>query len=392
MFGSLAAGGAVEDSFPGELVESVDLELSPRDAAREDDRPRVEDVAAVEVDPVRCGIDAGDLSRDDDLGAEPSRLQQRATRQRVAGDARRKAEIILDSRRRPGLAAGCLALDRDRPEALRRPVHGGCEACRPGADDHGVVLRQCRLGRNLEQLRDAPQLRPEDDLVAVDDPNRRLVVFVRDVTSPMCGFGGHVRLQPAERNLVPVEEAPELRAGRIAAASEHDGAERGRCRGPRLEPFRPREPVVRKRGEAFPDDGKPRDELLVVMKIEPEHAGWLGGTEAGRVKHPEHDRHFAEHAPGEPFADDADDAVRGAQHLDASREDAEERAIVSFVDGELPWCEGDVRHDLREAHEHVSLEVGEQLDAGDLLRSDHLCILCLRRRRGQEIRGTMPPR
>ena len=66
-----------------------------------------------------------------------------------------------------------------------------------------------------------------------------------------------------------------------------------------------------------------------------------------------------------------------AQHVEASLEDAEERAIVSFVDGELSRRERDVRHDLREPLEHVPLEVGEQLDARDFLRSDHPRILVL---------------
>ena len=101
----LAARGAIEDPSPGELVEAWGIELPPRDAAREDDRARAQDVAAVEVDAVRGGVDARDLPRDDDLGAEPPRLQQRASRQRVAGDARREAEVVLDPRRRPGLAS-----------------------------------------------------------------------------------------------------------------------------------------------------------------------------------------------------------------------------------------------------------------------------------------------
>ena len=54
----LAARRAVEDPLPGELVEAVDVELSPRDAAGEDDRPRAQDVAAVEMDLARAGIDA----------------------------------------------------------------------------------------------------------------------------------------------------------------------------------------------------------------------------------------------------------------------------------------------------------------------------------------------
>ena len=104
------------------------------------------------------------------------------------------------------------------------------------------------------------------------------------------------------------------------------------------------------------------------MEVDPEHARRLGGAEAGGVEHPERDRHLPENVAGEPLADDADDAVRDTEYLEASLEDAEERAIVSFVDCELAGRQRDVRDDFREPVEHVRLDVGEQFDAGDLLR------------------------
>ena len=137
----LAAGGAVGDALAGEPVEALDREPPPRDAAGEDDRPRAQDVAAVEVHLARRRRrSASIVPRDEDLGAEPPRLLQRAARQLVARHARREAEVVLDPRRRAGLAARRLALDDDRPQALRRAVHGGGQPGRPGADDHRVVL------------------------------------------------------------------------------------------------------------------------------------------------------------------------------------------------------------------------------------------------------------
>ena len=85
-----------------------------------------------------------DRARDEDLGAEPARLLQRAARELVARHARREAEVVLDPRRRARLAAGRLALDDDRAQALRRAVDGRGEAGGPGADDHRVVLRGAR--------------------------------------------------------------------------------------------------------------------------------------------------------------------------------------------------------------------------------------------------------
>ena len=113
-----------------------------------------EDVAAVEVHLARRGVDPRDRPRHEHLGAEAPRLLQRAARQLVAGDARGEAEVVLDPRRRAGLAAGRLALDHDRAQALRRPVHGGGQPRRPAADDHRVVLGRGRLGAQPEQLGD----------------------------------------------------------------------------------------------------------------------------------------------------------------------------------------------------------------------------------------------
>ena len=112
-------------------------------------------------------------ARHQDLGSEPPRLLQRAARELVAGDARREAEVVLDPRRRAGLAAGRLALDDDRAEALRGAVDRRREPRRPGADD-----RRCRTPASAgsvveaEQLRDPPELRPHDGLAA-DHADRR---------------------------------------------------------------------------------------------------------------------------------------------------------------------------------------------------------------------------
>ena len=107
-----AARRAVGDALAGEPVEPFDLELPPRDAAGEDDRACPQDVAAVEVHLARRGVDAGDRAGDEDLGAEPPRLLQRAARELVARHARGEAEVVLDPRGRAGLAARRLAARR----------------------------------------------------------------------------------------------------------------------------------------------------------------------------------------------------------------------------------------------------------------------------------------
>ena len=133
--------------------------------------------------PRRCGRSAGD----EDLGAEAPRLLERADRERFSGHTGGEAEVVLDLRRRAGLAAGCLALDHDRLEALGGAVHGRGQPGGAGADDHGVVLRCLGLGLDLEQLRDTAELGPHHCL-AVDDPERGVVTLGRQIGPPLLGF------------------------------------------------------------------------------------------------------------------------------------------------------------------------------------------------------------
>ena len=120
----LAASRAVGDPLPGEAFEALDRELPPGDAAGEDDRARSDDIAAVEVDLARRGVDALDRAGDEDLGAEPACLLQRAAGELVAGHAGREAEVVLDPRGGTGLTAGSLTFHDDRcaaPRTRRRP-------------------------------------------------------------------------------------------------------------------------------------------------------------------------------------------------------------------------------------------------------------------------------
>ena len=241
----LAARRAVGDALAGEPVEALDRQPPPRDAAGEDDRPRPQDVAAVEVHLARRRVDPRDRPRDEDLGAEPPRLLQRAARQLVARDARREAEVVLDPRRRAGLAAGRLALDHDRPQPLRGAVDGRGEPGRPGADDHRVVLRGGRLGGEAEQLGHPAELRPHDGL-AVDDADRRAVVARPGSGPPHCsaasGASGVSHLNViwlrSRKRRSSVQDG-------VPAMPDHDRARRRRLGGEALQPARPAHPVAR---------------------------------------------------------------------------------------------------------------------------------------------------
>ena len=190
-------------------------------------------IAAVEVQLVARGVNASDRPRDDDLGAEPPCLFERTARQLVARHPAREAEVVLDPRGRACLAAGCLALDHDRPESLGRAVHGRRQAGRPRADDHRVVLRGRRLGRDLEKLGHAPKLRSHRGRARRRAP-RGGRSSAGSAPDHCVRFGEHVRLEPPEADLVAVEEAPQLRTGGVPSSGRARSPEpaRVRMRGP----------------------------------------------------------------------------------------------------------------------------------------------------------------
>ena len=71
---------------------------------------------------------------------ELARLGDGAARELGAADSGGKAEVVLDSSGRPGLASERGALDDERVEPFGGAVDRGCEACRTGADDQQVDL------------------------------------------------------------------------------------------------------------------------------------------------------------------------------------------------------------------------------------------------------------
>ena len=81
-------------------------------------------------------------------GAELLRLHDGALGEVAAGDAGREAEVVLDPRAGPGLAADRDHLDAQRPQSLRRSVHRGREPGRTAADHDQV---EAALGNAAER-------------------------------------------------------------------------------------------------------------------------------------------------------------------------------------------------------------------------------------------------
>ena len=366
----LAARRAVGDPSPGQAVEAVDRELPPGDAAREDDRARSDDVAAVEMDLPRRGVDALDRARDEDLRAEPARLLQRAAGELVARHAGGEAEVVLDPRRGPGLTARSLPFHDHGVEPLGRPVDRRSQAGGPGADDHRVVLRRLRLGAQLQQLRDTSQSRA-DHRLAADDADRRQVGVLWERAVPVVDRARIVRRDPAERDLVAVEEAPEVRAAGVPPLADDDRARRRRLRGEALEAAQPAHPVRGKAPDLPRDVRCRRRERVVVVRVDPHDARRLGGAEADGEHGAQRDRDLAEDLAGMADADRPRDPVDVLDRLDLAGEHREQRALAALVGGVLAGSEADVRRHARQLLALRGIQAREERDLRDFLRCDH---------------------
>ncbi len=180
-----------------------------------------------------------DAARHHDLGTEAQRLLARPRRQVVARDAARKPEVVLDPRRRAGLAARRLALDQQRAQALGRAVHArprGRSDRRPRSrrrTSRAAARPGCRRLRPAAPAEGCCRMRPSGSSTTAQ-------VCAAATASVELGARGDprlVRVGPLERHLVAREEIAQAVAVGIVRATDHDRHERrGRrrpTRGPR---------------------------------------------------------------------------------------------------------------------------------------------------------------
>ena len=328
--------------------------------------------------PSRCtwrvaGVDARDRPGDEDLGAEPPRLLQRAARQLVAGHAGREAEVVLDPRRRAGLAAGRLALDHDRAQPLRRAVHRGGQPRGPGADD-----RPCRTRRRPARCAGRAARRPGAAAAATTVlPSTTRIAgqssSAGQRAAPLLGGVRRVGRDPPERDLVAVEEAPQL-ACRTASQRWPTTIARGGG-GSAAMPCRPRArrsgrapaaPSSWRRRRARGGDrvvvGRPRSRMTRDGSAARNPTGNTVPSAIGTSP---------KMSPGLALADDALDPVDELDRLDAALEHREQRALVALVRGVLARRQPDVRRDAGEPLALRLAQAGEQRDRRDLVRRHH---------------------
>ena len=220
-------------------------------------------------------------------------------------------------------------------------MHGRRQPGGTGADDHRVVLRSVRLGVELEQLRDPAQLRPHDGLAA-DDTDRRPLVRRRQVASPLLGRVVGFGLEPGERDLVAVEEAPQVGARSVPALPDDDRPRRRRLRSDAREPARTAHPIARKRSDGPDERGLLRCDDVVVLRLDSHHPGLLSRTKSDREDRAERDRDLAEEVARTALADDAWNPVDQLHGLDSALEQGEQRLPFALVRGVVAGDEADV--------------------------------------------------
>src|SRR5262249_55020235 len=191
-----------------------------------------------------------------------------------------------------------------------------------------------------------PQLRPHHG-VAGDDPNDGPVLLGREGAAPLLLYITCVGIQPHERDLIAIEEAPQLGAGGIPPASHDDCPGRWRVgRNPLKTPW-PRHPVARQPSDLLRDLRRHSRDRVVVRGLDAHDSRRLGGTESNREQRTECYRHLAEDVARPPLPDDAVDPVYELGHLDTTIKQREQRRLVAFMRGVLTRSEADVRGNPR---------------------------------------------
>src|SRR5258705_10487154 len=82
---------SVIDALADELVETFDSEMTPGDAGRKNDCACTEEIAIIEINVVRRGINARNGARNQNLRSKAPCLLKGPTCKLITGDAARKA-------------------------------------------------------------------------------------------------------------------------------------------------------------------------------------------------------------------------------------------------------------------------------------------------------------
>ena len=156
--------GPVVDAAAGEAVGTGNIELAVLDAGGKKDTMAGYLAAIGELEKAVLAVNAhagGALG--DKLSAEARGLGVGAAAEIGAGDAGRKAEIVLDAGAGAGLPAGRFGLDDDSAEAFTGAVDRGGETGGTCADDDDVVEILCSLNAEADATGQSLEIRVDKD-------------------------------------------------------------------------------------------------------------------------------------------------------------------------------------------------------------------------------------
>ena len=174
-------------------------------------------IANALVDP-----ETRDASRHGDARAEALRLNQRVARQLRAGDASRKAEVVLDPRARACLPAGREASSDEHVQTFGGAIDRGGKPRRAGAD-HDEIVHLGGIEGDVEtcaRARDPRWTGVEKTAFAADDDGR-IRRGNSELTKQLLGLRVALHVDPLERNRVPRREvAQAVRIDREARADD----------------------------------------------------------------------------------------------------------------------------------------------------------------------------
>ena len=231
----LAARRAVGDALARQAVEAVDGQPPPRDAAREDDRPRPQDVAAVEEHLAASRRRSASIARVTRISAPSRRAcwSARLASSSPETPAGSRGSSRSATRCRPGRRA-----PRARPRSCAGPRRRRTR--RPPARRARRRRSPCRTPRRPARCRARAAPRPGAAAAArrVLPPTTRIagqLVRRPAASPPHCSAASRrVGREPRERDLVAVEEAPQVGARGVPALPDDDRPRRRRLRSDAL--------------------------------------------------------------------------------------------------------------------------------------------------------------
>ena len=168
------------------------------------------------------------------LGAEPARLIGAAPREVRAAEPTREPEVVLDAAGLAGLAAGRLALDHHRAQALGRAVDGRRQPGRPAADDDQVVVLGGRLAGDAQALGQLEHGGAFEHRAVLEQRHRQPGVVHARHLQELAALAVALDVHPARRDAVARQEVAQL--VRLAREAVPDEAHARRSRVPRRWP------------------------------------------------------------------------------------------------------------------------------------------------------------